>query len=194
MDKKTYTKFIKLAVTCQSFYYASQLLWDDYVKAKSVEKYLPYIVNTAFTSELALKALLVKCQCGFKKGHKIYELFLQLPDEVKNCIITALKIYYSAQEISWLVDQIKLVSDYFYKVRYISDFTVIIDISFCKNLMETIFLIEQRLCGKYEISPVSDKLSLDKEKLINEKFNATYCNMIKEAAVSASKLLVKTKL
>ena len=179
-------KYFKLRSSCQAFYDAAKILWDNYNK-DSMEMIIPCIVNTALCSELSLKALLVESGCGFEPGHKLYELFMLLPKEVQDDIFEMFKCSrYKNLSQEEILTKIKIVSDYFYKVRYISDFTIIIDVTFAKELMETLFAEKQYLCDIVVIVE-GGFLSKEEEIVRNQKDEATIQDMIKEANESFEK-------
>ena len=183
MDSKTQIRFDKIKQNCQAFYRASSILWSDDDAEHAHEKTMPIIVNTAFTCELALKAILVKCGQGFHTGHKLYTLFYYLQPELQDCIVSALKLFYPSQTEEWLVDRIKLTSDIYHKARYSHEYTMVIDLTFCRNFMEVVVFIEQKLCGLVKVGNVTDKIQID-ENQIDSDINKTMSDMIVEAEKS----------
>ena len=190
MDSKTKVKFNKLVVSCQSFYRASLILWEDYRLEDSIEKVTPIIVNTSFTCELALKAILLRCGQGYHTGHKLYNLFEALTPEVKEFIKEALKLLYPQKTEDWIVNRIKLVSANYQKARYFQDYTIAIDLTFSKNFMEALVYIEQRLCGVYIAKDASDEIKVD-EKILDEEIDKTMSAMISEAEKSLKNTAVE---
>ena len=131
--------------------------------------------------------MLVESGCGFEPGHKLYELFMLLPKEVQDDIFEMFKCSrYKNLSQEEILTKIKIVSDYFYKVRYISDFTIIIDVTFAKELMETLFAEKQYLCDIVVIVE-GGFLSKEEEIVRNQKDEATIQDMIKEANESFEK-------
>ena len=192
INAKTKIRFDKLRQNCQAFYRASSILWADDDVEHSIENRMPIIVNTAFTCELAFKAILVKCGQGFHKGHKLYELFYDLQPELQDCVLSELKLFYPTQTEEWLVDEIKLMSNIYQKERYFDEYTTVIDVTFCRNFMEVVVFIEQKLCGLVKMENVTNKVQID-ENQIDSDINKAMSNMITEAEKSLEKKIKSKK-
>lgn len=183
MDEKTKIKFDRIKLNCQAFYRVSLILWDDYRADNAIEKVMPLVVNSTFTCELALKAILVKCGQGFHRGHKLYNLFSELIPEMQDCVIEALKLFYPSQTADWLSDKIKIASDNYQRARYSHDYTIAIDLTFCKNFMEALVFIEQKLCGLIIVKDASDEIKVDENEL-DSKINSAMTDLLTEAEKS----------
>lgn len=180
MDNKTKIKFDRIKLNCQAFYRVSSILWDDYSADNAIEKVMPIVVNSTFTCELALKAILVKCGQGFYRGHKLYNLFSELMPEIQDCVIEALKLFYPSQTAGWLVDKIKIASDNYQRARYSHDYTIAIDLTFCKNFMDALVFIEQKLCGLVIVEEVNDDIK-EHENEFDAKINSAMTDLLAEA-------------
>lgn len=186
-------KYFKLRSSCQAFYNAARILWDNYNK-DSMEMIIPCVVNTSFCSELSLKALLVESGTKFDYSHKLYELFMMLPQKIQDDVFEMFKYSrYKNLSREEILTEIKIVSDYFYKIRYISDFTIIINITFAKELMETLFVIEQDLCDTVFI--VEGGVLSKGEEMVRDKVDkVTIERMIKDADKSWEQRKNKSKI
>lgn len=180
---KTKIKFDRIKLNCQAFYRVSLILWDDYRVDNAVEKVMPFVVNSAFTCELALKAILMKCGQNFHRIHKLYELFNELKPVAKDCVIEALKLFYPSHTEDWIVDSIKIASDNYQRARYSHEYTVAIDLTFCKNFMEALVYIEQKLCGLVIVIDASNEIKVDENEL-DSKINSAMANLLAEAEKS----------
>lgn len=192
MDEETKVKFNKIRLTCQAFYRVSLILWEDYRTDTTIEKAMPIVVNTAFACELAFKTLLVKCGQGLHKGHNLYNLFSELKPEAQGCILSALKLFYPSQTDDWLVDRIKIISNIYQKARYFHEVTIAIDLTFCRNFMESLIYIEQKLCGLVMVKDASDEIKADANEL-DSKINDAMSVMLAEAEESPTRQTNKVK-
>ncbi|MCH5165885.1 MAG: HEPN domain-containing protein [Clostridiales bacterium] len=183
MDDKTKIKFGKLVINCQAFYRVATMLWEDYSCDETIENVVTIVVNSVFACELALKAILMKSEKDYCRVHKLYELYSELEPEEKECILLALKQFYPSQTEEWLVDSIKIASDIYQKARYFQDYTIAIDLTFCRNLMEALFSVKQKICGIYGVKDMSGEVEVDEQRLDSE-INKTLTDMVAEAEKS----------
>jgi hydrogenase maturation factor len=185
----TQVKLRKMCVECQAFYDASILLWDDFNKKdEDYQKVFPYVVNSSFACELALKAILIKTNVKYGRTHYIYSLLSKVPNNFIDIVVEFLKeSYYPNTEKEAILNGIKAMSDLFYKVRYISDFNVVLDFTFIKRLTEVLYFFEQKLCGQYEIIKSCRILDENEAKEVDKRLDNVLGQQIEEAQNDAKK-------
>lgn len=190
IDKHTQIRFHKMALECQSFYNASQILWEDHKEEDDdFRKVFPCIVNCAFTCELALKAILLKTNTSYGRTHYLYTLLCKVPFGFIDVVLEALHMcYYPDRDKEMLSYNIKAVSDIFYKLRYVADFSVTFEIDFVKNLTDILFYFEQKLCGQIEIHKGAQLTNEKEIEEVDQKLTKTYSEQI----VDAEKDLLKS--
>lgn len=83
-----------------------------------VRYYVPYIVNGAFSAELALKSILTENEITYKKEHNLLKLFFLLPKEFGDEIISRFILLYPTYNQENLSVDMVLLSDAFTDWRY----------------------------------------------------------------------------
>jgi hypothetical protein len=189
MDNIKQIKLHKMGLECQSFYMASQLLWNDYFSSKeNFEKLYPCVVNSAFACELALKSILIKFDIPYSNTHYLYTLITKVSDDFLDIVVDGLQaIYYPDREKTQLTDAIKAVSDIFRKYRYISDYSVVVEYRFVKNLSDFLFWCEQKLCGKIQMTCLGTLTDESEIEKIDKKLSDTFISQIIDAKKNAKK-------
>lgn len=184
-ENKNTIKMNKMALACQSFYVASKTLIENKERDKTFSWYeIPCAVNCAFTSELAIKALLLYYNIKYEKLHYLDELLFALPqEECVNIVYYLWKNFYKNNDCKFVVDKILSISRYFIDARYISDYTQIINLYDIQSFMETVYNFFLNTC-RIEVKLIEslnetsedfkkiDKLILETEqKIIKERKN-----------------------
>lgn len=155
MEAVEQTKYLKMATEFYSFYYATKIIFINYNKNdKDMNLVFPLVVNGAFTCELALKTLLLKLNIKYEKQHPLIRLFDNLPLELKRIILGYLcGVFQNSEEEN--LNKIIGVSDYFYEVRFVAEYTIAIDITFVLHFMEALYKIVKSVCGDVKIIPAT---------------------------------------
>ena len=96
-------------------------------------------------------------------------------------------IYYPDREKTQLTDAIKAVSDIFRKYRYISDYSVVVEYRFVKNLSDFLFWCEQKLCGKIQMTCLGTLTDESEIEKIDKKLSDTFISQIIDAEKNAKK-------
>lgn len=189
MDNKKQIRLHKMGLECQSFYMASQLLWDDYsISKERYEKLYPCVVNSAFTCELALKSILIKMDIPYANTHYLYTLMTKISNGFLDIVVDGLQaIYYPDREKEQLLNNIKSVSDMFRLFRYISDYSIALEYQFVKNLSDFLFWCEQKLCGKIHMTCLGTLTDESEIEKIDKKLSDTFISQIIDAEKNAKK-------
>ena len=172
----------KMALACQSFYMASKTLIENKDRDKSFAWYeIPCAVNCAFTSELAIKSLLLYYNIEYKNLHYLDELLVTLPqEECVNIVYYLWKNFYKDNDFKFVVDKILSISRYFINARYISDFTQIINLYDIQSFMETVYNFFKNKCG-VEVKFIESLPETSEDfKKIDKLMSDTELKMIKE--------------
>ena len=83
-----------------------------------VRYYVPYIVNGAFSAELALKSILTENEIVYQKEHNLLKLFFLLPKVYRDEIISRFILLYPTYNQENLSVDLVLLSDAFIDWRY----------------------------------------------------------------------------
>ena len=123
----TANAFLVAAKKCNNDPSIEQLGWSHPL-------FVPIVTNVAFAYKLFLKALLQKCKT-FKGGHNLFELFQDLPDEIKSNII-------GSKDSNLFIGELTRVSCLFEEWRYIYErHLTSLDLYFLLDFAEELSLI-----------------------------------------------------
>lgn len=180
MDKRQ-VRLLKMQLECESFYNATQLLWEDYQNAKDdIGKALPWLVNSVFTCELALKAILIYCNVVYGRSHLLYTLISKVPCDFMEKVLEWLQKYrYPNRDRKRLTNDIKSVSDAFRQFRYIADYSPTVEINFVRDLTEILFVAEQAFCDKVSIT-CNELEDEQKQQALYRSIDSAYQAQIQE--------------
>lgn len=123
------------------------------------------------------------------RTHYLYTLLCKVPFGFLDVVLDALHMcYYPDRDKEMLSYNIKAVSDIFYKLRYVADFSVTFEIDFVKNLTDILFYFEQKLCGQIEIHKGAQLTNEKEIEEVDQKLTKIYSEQI----VDAEKDLLKS--
>ncbi len=108
-----------LAFQAKIFYETFVVLRKMISEENGVVRYhVPYIVNGAFSAELALKSILTENEIAYQKEHNLLKLFFLLPKEYRDEIISRFILLYPAYNQDNFSVDLVLLSDAFIDWRY----------------------------------------------------------------------------
>ncbi len=103
---------------------------------------VPMIVNGAFTAELALKAILAKCEINYGREHNLVYLFLLLPIEYSWDIVNrSMAATPAFRDLKRWLDELFLISNAFEEWRYSYEAThsLVLDTGFLQAFVQATY-------------------------------------------------------
>ena len=140
-----------MAVNSLMFYKAAEVL-DKVLRAASEAGntqlraiyFIPHIVNKSFAVEMAMKAILTKEGIACAKTHRLDELFISLPSDLKEATIVAIKIKFGNINYD---DEIRKIGNAFVEWRYFHEKSNSIEHDFFNVFADVVCQICYQLCN-----------------------------------------------